>query len=105
MRRGYPVTVNGVGFFGFARAVTTDLVGAGIISTRQRRSVGRRLSYVLLRIPGFMMFLGVMPGERDPASPRPCHSKHMILNEACSAVGIAMRASVAHPFLARETSL
>ena len=56
-------------------------------------------SYVLQRIPGCMMFLGVMPDGHDHVAP--CHSNRMILNEDCMAVGIAMHASIAHRFLAQ----
>ena len=57
-------------------------------------------SYVLQRIPGCMMFLGVMPDGHDAHDHvAPCHSNRMILNEDCMAVGIAMHASVAHRFL------
>ena len=58
-------------------------------------------SYVLQRIPGCLMFLGVMPQsphEHDHVAP--CHSNRMMLNEDCMAVGIAMHAAVAHRFLA-----
>src|SRR3984893_15609770 len=57
-------------------------------------------SYVLQRMPGCMMFLGVMPeghGDHDPVAS--CHSNHMILNEDAMAVGIGMHAAIAHRFL------
>ena len=61
-------------------------------------------SYVLQRIPGCLMFLGVMPEGRDERDPvAPCYSNRMILNEASMAVGIAMHASIAHRFLAQGT--
>jgi len=101
IRRGYPVTVNDAGFVDFARGVTVDLLGADNYIPMPAPFMGAEdFSYVLQRMPGCMMFLGVMPeghGEHDH-SPS-CHSNHMILNEDAMAVGIAMHAAVAHRFL------
>ena len=103
IRRGYPVTVNNNGFVDFARAVATELVGAENYIDRRAPLMGAEdFSYVLQRIPGCMMFLGVMPDGHDGHDHvAPCHSNRMILNEECMAVGIAMHASVAHRFLAQ----
>ena len=57
-------------------------------------------SYVLQRMPGCMMFLGVMPeGCSDHDHVASCHSNRMILNEDAMAVGIAMHAAIAYRFL------
>jgi hippurate hydrolase len=103
IRRGYPVTVNDHGFVEFARAVATELLGADNYVDRPAPIMGAEdFSYVLQRIPGCMMFLGVMPDGHDGHDHvAPCHSNRMILNEECMAVGIAMHASVAHRFLAQ----
>jgi len=103
IRRGYPVTVNDNGFVDFARAVATELLGAENYIDRRAPLMGAEdFSYVLQRIPGCMMFLGVMPDGHDGHDHvAPCHSNRMILNEECMAVGIAMHASVAHRFLAQ----
>ena len=59
-------------------------------------------SYVLQRMPGCMMFLGVMPeGHEGHDHIAPCHSNRMMLNEDSMAVGIAMHAAIAHRFLSR----
>jgi hippurate hydrolase len=101
IRPGYPVTVNDDGFVGFARGVATELLGADNYVDRPAPIMGAEdFSYVLQRIPGCMMFLGVMPDGHDGHDHvAPCHSNRMILNEDCMAVGIAMHASVAHRFL------
>jgi amidohydrolase len=103
IRRGYPVTVNDPGFVGFARNVATDLLGAENYFDRPAPIMGAEdFSYVLQRMPGCLMFLGVMPdGDDGPDPVAPCHSNRMILNEDCMAVGIAMHASIAHRFLAQ----
>jgi amidohydrolase len=104
IKRGYPVTVNDPGFVDFARAVATDLLGADNYIDRPAPIMGAEdFSYVLQRMPGCMMFLGVMPDGHDGHDHvAPCHSNHMILNEDCMAVGIAMHASIAHRFLTQE---
>jgi amidohydrolase len=109
IRRGYPVTVNDPGFVDFARGVATDLLGADNYVDRPAPIMGAEdFSYVLQRLPGCLMFLGVMPeghnahGNNGHGHVAPCHSNRMLLNEDCMAVGIAMHAAIAHRFLARE---
>lgn len=103
IKRGYPVTVNDPGFVAFARGVASDLVGAGNYIDPPSPIMGAEdFSYVLQRMPGCMMFLGVMPERSDPSRPvAPCHSNRMVLDEASMAVGIALHAAIAHRFLAR----
>jgi amidohydrolase len=101
IRQGYPVTVNDAGFVAFARGVASDLLGAENYLDMPAPFMGAEdFSYVLQRMPGCMMFLGVMPeghdGQDHIAS---CHSNRMILNEDAMAVGIAMHAAVATRFL------
>jgi hippurate hydrolase len=101
IRRGYPVTINDAGFVDFARGVATDLVGADNYIPMPAPFMGAEdFSYVLQRMPGCMMFLGVMPeGHGNHDHVPSCHSNHMILNEDAMAVGIAMHAAVAYKFL------
>jgi hypothetical protein len=59
----------------------------------------------LQRMPGCLMFLGVMPdGDDGHGHVAPCHSNRMMLNENCMAAGIAMHASVAHRFLTQTAA-
>ena len=101
--RGYPVTVNDAGFVDFARGVASELLGAdNYIDTPAPLMGAEDFSYVLQRMPGCMMFLGVMPEGHDGHDHvAPCHSNRMMLNEDCMAVGIAMHAAIAHRFLAQ----
>jgi amidohydrolase len=105
IRRGYPVTINDAEFVDFARGVATDLVGADNYIPMPAPFMGAEdFSYVLQRMPGCMMFLGVMPEGHGAHDHIPsCHSNHMILNEDAMAVGIAMHAAIAHRFLTEET--
>ena len=104
IKRGYPVTVNDPGFVAFARGVATELIGADNYIDSSAPIMGAEdFSYVLQRMPGCMMFLGVMPERSNPNRPvAPCHSNRMVLDEASMAVGIALHASIAHRFLARS---
>jgi hippurate hydrolase len=106
IRPGYPVTVNDRDFVGFARGVATDLLGADNYVEMPAPFMGAEdFSYVLQRMPGCMMFLGVMPDGHDGHGHiASCHSNHMILNEEAMAVGIAMHAAVAHRFLEQGLS-
>jgi amidohydrolase len=99
--RGYPVTVNDPGFAAFARGVATDLVGAENYLEMPTPIMGAEdFSYVLQRMPGCMMVLGVMPaGHEEHDHIASCHSNRMMLNEDAMAVGIALHAAIAHRFL------
>ena len=101
IRAGYPVTVNDPGFVDFARGIATEMLGADGYQPMPAPFMGAEdFSYVLQRMPGCMMFLGVMPdGHKEHDHVPSCHSNHMILNEDAMAVGIAMHAAVAHRFL------
>jgi hippurate hydrolase len=103
--RGYPVTINHPGFVDFARTIATELLGADNYIDSPAPIMGAEdFSYVLQRMPGCMMFLGVMPDGHDGHDHiAPCHSNRMVLNEDSMAVGIAMHASIAHRFLAQST--
>jgi amidohydrolase len=96
---GYPVTVNDADFVNFVRGVATDLLGPEHYVPAHSPIMGAEdFSYVLQRMPGCMMFLGVMPeGHHDHVAP--CHSGHMMLNEDCMAAGIALHAAIAQRFL------
>lgn len=104
IRRGYPVTVNDAGFVDFARGVATELLGPDNYIDPPAPIMGAEdFSYVLQRMPGCMMFLGVMPeGAGEHGHIAPCHSNRMVLNEAAMAFGIAMHAAIAHRFLAAD---
>jgi hippurate hydrolase len=101
IRGGYPVTVNDAGFVAFARGVATEMLGAENYFDMPAPFMGAEdFSYVLQRMPGCMMFLGVMPaGHEAHDHIASCHSNRMILNEDAMAVGIAMHAAVATRFL------
>jgi hippurate hydrolase len=104
IKRGYPATVNDSGFVDFARAAATELLGPDRYIDAPSPIMGAEdFSYVLQRMPGCMMFLGVMP-EGAAGHIAPCHSNRMLLDESAMAVGIAMHAAIAHRFLSTRSS-
>jgi amidohydrolase len=101
-KQGYPVTVNDTGFYDFARLAAQAVAGEnGFIQMASPVMGAEDFSYVLQRIPGVMLMLGVMPADRDPSGQiASVHSNRMMLNEDAMAAGIAMHATVATRFLA-----
>lgn len=99
---GYPVTVNDAEFAAFARAVATEVVGdEAVIDMRAPIMGAEDFSYVLQRVPGALVFLGVRP----PDGPgEPLHSSKMRIDEDAMATGIALHAAVALRWLAQNAA-
>ncbi len=96
---GYPVTVNDAGFAGFAQRVAGELVGDGSVIDMRAPIMGAEdFSYLLQKVPGAMVFLGVRPQSGETA---PLHSNRMVLDESALATGIALHAAVALRYLER----
>ena len=97
--RGYPVTVNEGAFTEFAAQTVRELFDEKAYRPMRSPMMGAEdFSYLLQRVPGAMLFLGVKP--EDPSLAAPCHSNRMILNESAMAHGAALHAQVARKFLA-----
>jgi hippurate hydrolase len=100
LERGYSVTRNDADFVDFARGVVNDLFGSSRYQDMAAPVMGAEdFSYVLEKMPGCMMFLGVAPERTPPGKAHACHSNRMMLNEAAIADGCAMHAAVADRFL------
>jgi len=96
---GYPVTVNDVGFAGFARGVARELVGdSRFVDMRAPIMGAEDFSYVLQKVPGALVFLGARPEGRETG---PLHSNRMVLDESAFATGVALHAAVALRYLER----
>ena len=90
--------MSGTIFFYLVAAVT--LGGAlGVVVSPNPAMGAEDWSYVLQKIPGCMVILGVRPDEAEPA---PCHSNRMVLNEQGMATGIALHSAVAMRYLDGE---
>jgi amidohydrolase len=102
---GYPVTVNDMGFAGFATEVAKELIGAERVHTMANPVMGAEdWSYVLQQVPGAMAFLGACPVDLDPRTAPPNHSNRVTFDEDAMATGIATYAAVAMKHLNAESS-
>ena len=91
---GYPVTVNDADATHFARETAIELLGENAYIPMPQPAMGAEdFSFVLERIPGAMVILGVRPD--GIAQPAPCHSNRMLLNEEGMVAGIALHAGLA----------
>jgi hippurate hydrolase len=99
---GFPVTVCDARAVGVAERAIGELFGAEAWKTMDTPIMGAEdFSYVLQRVPGAMMFLGVCPEGQMWKSACPCHSNKMLVNEAALARGVAAHCAIAERFLAR----
>ncbi len=97
---GYPVTINHDAFTDFALDTTRELIGPEKVVVSPSPVMGAEdWSYVLQKIPGCMVILGVRPTDAEPA---PCHSNRMVLNEQGMATGIALHSAIAMRYLDGE---
>jgi hippurate hydrolase len=102
IERGFPVTVCDARAVGVAEQAIGGLFGSGAWITMAAPIMGAEdFSYVLNRVPGVMVFLGVCPEGQIWKSACPCHSNKMMLNEAMLARGVAAHCAIAERFLAR----
>ncbi len=98
IERGYDVTANDPDFARFALGVAGELLGEGGAIEMPEPVMGAEdFGYVLQRVPGAMAFLGVRP--RDVATPAPCHSNRMVLDEDGLVFGTALHAAIALRFV------
>jgi amidohydrolase len=103
LEAGYPVTINDDKFVTFAKGVVTDLLGEkGYLAMPAPIMGAEDFSYVLQRMPGCMMFLGVTPHDVSHHHAHACHSNRMTMDEGAMANGIALHCAVAERFLAGE---
>ncbi|MEJ0027643.1 MAG: M20 family metallopeptidase [Rhizomicrobium sp.] len=100
LTQGYPVTVNDDKFVAFAHGVVTDLFGERGFARLPAPVMGAEdFSYVLQKMPGAMVFLGVAPHGVSAHHAHACHSNRMMMDEAAMANGVALHAAIADRFL------
>ncbi len=104
---GYPVTVNDPSFARFAASVADSVLGPSKTVEMPSPVMGAEdFSYVLNRVPGAMLFLGVCPPEHEnPFAAPACHSNRMVLHESAMAAGVAVHVGVATAYLERGGEL
>jgi hippurate hydrolase len=102
---GYPVTVNDLGYAGFATQVAGELLGDERVTTMRNPVMGAEdFSYVLQRVPGALAFLGAAPPGVDPRRAEPNHSNRVVFDEDAMATGIAVYSEVALRHLSSSPS-
>jgi amidohydrolase len=101
IKRGFPVTVCDAHATAHAAAAVAATFGSDAWTDMRSPVMGAEdFSYVLQKVPGAMVFLGVCPAEQSWQSACPCHSNKMVLNEAVLARGVAAHCAIAERFLA-----
>lgn len=101
IERGFPVTVCDPTAVRHAHTVLQDTFGYDAWRTMPSPVMGAEdFSYVLQKVKGAMIFLGVCPDGRDWRTACPCHSNRMELNEDVMARGVAAHCAIAEQFLA-----
>ena len=97
---GYDVTVNDGRMVALAADAARGLFGEkGFVPMPAPVMGAEDWSYVLQRIPGCMVFLGVAPQGCSHHNAAPCHSNRMMLDEDAMMNGVALYAAVAERFL------
>ncbi len=97
---GFPVTVCDPRAVHVAQNAVQDVLGVGQWRTMPAPLMGAEdFSYVLQKVPGAMVFMGVCPDGQDWRTACPCHSNKMELNEAMMAHGVAAHCAIAERFL------
>ena len=101
VHRGYPVTHNDPAFAAWAAGVAGEVLGGDKVVEMPAPVMGSEdFSYVLQRVPGAMLYLGVCPPEHENPFVAPaCHSNRMVLHEDAMAAGVALHAAVAESYL------
>ena len=95
---GYPPTVNDQAMTSFTVDVARDLLGEGLVEIMEHPRMGSEdFSYVLQRVPGAMLNLGV--ASPDDPNPPANHSNRMMVEEPAMANGIALYAGLALKYL------
>jgi hippurate hydrolase len=95
--RGYPVTVNDAAMVRVVEDAVAAVLGEGRYMDAPTPIMGSEdFSYILQRVPGAMMGLGLCPaGYDNPFEAPSLHSNRAMLNEDGLPVGVAMHAAVA----------
>jgi hippurate hydrolase len=92
----YPVTVNDAGETRFALGVAGELVGPGRAVPMSSPMTGSEdFSRVVALVPGVMLFLGAVDGDRDPGRAPTNHAPQAAFDDRVLPVGAALYAQLA----------
>jgi amidohydrolase len=97
---GFPVTICDPRAVDLAEQVTAELFGAAQFRRMERPIMGAEdFSYVIEKVPGAMLFLGVAHEGTDWHCCESIHSTRMVLDESAMPRGAALLAGMAEHFL------
>lgn len=96
-RIGYPVLRNDPDKVALVRDALTSLLGPDAVGDRSPSMGAEDFSFVLRKVPGAFMYLGVR--DRSWKSPRPVHTATFDLNEDALPIGVAALSQTALRFL------
>ena len=94
----YPPTVNDPAMAELLAGAARSALGGEAVVEAQPVMAAEDFSFVLQRVPGAMLSLGVR--SRDWAEPRPVHTARFDMDESALPIGVAVMTSVALQFLA-----
>jgi amidohydrolase len=94
----YPPTVNDAAMAELLSGAGRTALGPGAVGVADPVMAAEDFSFVLERVPGAMLSLGVRAPEWE--EPRPVHTPRFDVDESALPVGVACMASVAMEFLA-----
>jgi amidohydrolase len=97
IKQGFPVTVNDDAFVRFTLGVARHLAAGPVIEMAAPVMGAEDFSYVLQKLPGAMVALGVKPEASGLAAPN--HSNRFVIDEDAMATGIATHCAVALEYL------
>jgi amidohydrolase len=92
---GYPTTVNDAWWFTRATGVLRSALGASNVLESRPAMPSEDFSYLLQRVPGLFVFLGVTPRSQNPDTVPANHSPLYVVDEAALPTGINALASLA----------
>jgi amidohydrolase len=102
---GFPVTVCDARAVDLAEQVTAELFGEAQFHRMERPIMGAEdFSYVIEKVPGAMLFLGVAHEGTDWHCCEGIHSTRMVLDESAMPRGAALLAGMAERFLEKGWS-
>lgn len=97
---GFPVTINDAGAIALARSIACEMGGETGWHSMDHPMMGAEdFSYVLEKVPGAMVFLGVAPDGADWTQCCGIHSSRMTVDESVLPKGSAFMAACALRFL------
>jgi len=78
-----------------------EIAGDGYVELPASNMGGEDFSYLLEKIPGAMVFLGVAPAKAAAATCAPLHNPGMMIDESVLPRGVALHCAFATRFLDR----